>query len=106
MYSTFTGLADEADANKIAPVLQKFAEYCQPQKNVPFERYRFNRRTQEAGESYDQYKTSLRKLAASCDFDSITPDKMLRDRLVFGIRDSKVRQRLLRESNLDSRKDR
>ena len=100
VYSTFTGWADEADANKIAPVLQKFAEYCQPRKNVPFERYRLNRRTQEAGESYDQYKTVLRKLAASCDFDTITPDEMLRDRLVFGIRDSKVRERLLRESNL------
>ena len=100
VYSTFTGWADEADANKIAPVLQKFAEYCQSRKNVPFERYRFNRRTQEAGESYDQYKTVLRKLAASCDFDTITPDEMLRDHLVFGIRDSKVRERLLRESNL------
>ena len=100
VYSTFTGWADEADANKLAPVLQKFAEYCQSRKNVPFERYRFNRRTQEAGESYDQYKTALRKLAASCDFDTITPDEMLRDHLVFGIRDSKVRERLLRESNL------
>ena len=100
VYSTFTDWADEADATKIAPVLQKFAEYCQPRKNVPFERYRFNRRTQEAGESYDQYKTALRKLAESCDFDTITPDEMLRDRLVFGIRDSKVRERLLRESKL------
>lgn len=67
---------------------------------MPFERYRFNRRTQEAGESYDQYKTALRKLAESCDFDTITPDEMLRDRLIFGIRDSKVRERLLRESKL------
>ena len=30
LYSKFTGWADEADANKIAPVLQKFAEYCKP----------------------------------------------------------------------------
>ena len=100
VYSTFTDWANEGDENKIAPVLQKFAEYCQPRKNVPFERYRFNRRTQEAGESYDQYKTALRKLAEGCDFDTITPDEMLRDRLIFGIRDSKVRERLLRESKL------
>ena len=101
VYSTFTDWAVEGDQNKIAPVLQKFAEYCQPRKNVPFERYRFNRRTQEVGESYDQYKTALRKLAEGCDFDTITPDEMLRDRLIFGIRDSKVRERLLRESKLD-----
>ena len=83
-----------------SPVLSKFAEYCQPRKNVPFERYRFNIRTQEQGESYDQYRTALRKLAEGCSFETITPEEILRDRLVFGIRDTKVRERLLRESNL------
>ena len=34
-------------------------------------------------------------------FDTINPDKILRDRLIFGIRDSKVRERLLRESKLN-----
>lgn len=80
--------------------MTKFAEYCQPRKNVPFERYRFNRRSQEAGETYDQYKTALRKLAAGCEFNTITPDEILRDRLIFGIRDTKVRERLLREAAL------
>ncbi|KAL9977292.1 hypothetical protein ACROYT_G014681 [Oculina patagonica] len=90
VYSTFTDWAEEGDQDKIAPVLQKFAEYCQPHKNVPFERYRFNRRTQEVGESYDQYKSALRKLAEGCDFDTITPNEILRDRLIFGIRDTKL----------------
>ena len=36
---------DEAgDQDEIAPVLRKFTEYCQPRKNIPTERYRFNRR--------------------------------------------------------------
>ena len=39
-------------------------------------------------------------LADSCAFQSITPDEILRDRLVFGIQDDKVRERLLRESGL------
>ena len=88
------------DARKIGPVLAKFANYCQPRKNIPFERYKFNRRTQEAGESYDQYRTALRKLAEGCAFETIAPDEILRDRLVFGIRDDKVRERLLKEANL------
>lgn len=96
VYSTF----DETDNDKIAPVLQKFEEYCQPRKNVPFERYRFNKHAQEAGETYDQYKTALRKLAEGCEFASITPEEILRDRLVFGIREAKVRERLLREAKL------
>ena len=100
VYSTFTGWENAGDSKKIAPVLEQFGGYCEPQKNTPFERYRFNRRCQEAGESYDQYRTALRKLAANCDFGSITPDELLRDRLVFGVRDSKIRERLLREPAL------
>jgi len=97
VYSTFDW-ADKANKNKIEPVLQQFADYCQPRKNIPFEPYHFNKRAQEAGESYDQYKTALRKLAKGCEFDTITLKDILRDRLVFAIRDAKVRERLLRES--------
>ena len=85
-------------------MLQKFAEYCQLRKNVPFKRYRFNRRSQEPGETYDQYRTALRKLAEGCEFEAITPDEILRDRLVFGVRDDNVRERLLRESKLTLQK--
>ena len=98
VYSTFT--LDEGEINKIEPVLKKFADYCQPRKNVPFERYRFNQRMQEPGESYEHYRTALRKLAEGCDFDTITPDEILRDRLVVGILDTKVRERLLRETSV------
>ena len=96
-------LTKAGDARKIGPVLAKFANYCQARKNIPFERYKFNRRTQEAGESYDQYRTALRKLAEGCAFETTTPDEILRDRLAFGIRYDKVRERLLREANLTRR---
>lgn len=55
---------------------------------------------EEEGESYDQYKTALRKVAEGCDFNSITPGEILRDR----IQANKVRERLLRESNLTLQK--
>ena len=100
VFGTFTNWVNEGDDNKIEPVLQKFADYCQPRKSVPFERYCFNRRVQESGESYEQYRTALRKLSEGCEFESITPGEILRDRLVFGIRDNKVRERLLREPRL------
>lgn len=38
VYSTFTDWEREGDDKKIAPVLKKFATYCKPQQNVPFER--------------------------------------------------------------------
>ena len=100
VFSTFNDWARAGDETKIEPVLQKFEQYCEPHRNVPFERYRFNRRVQEAGETYDQYRTALLKLAAGCDFQTISPNEILRDRLVFGVSDAKVRERLLRESKL------
>ena len=100
VFSTFTEWDSDGDQAKIQPVLKKFEQYCEPHRNVPFERYRFNRRIQEAGETYDQYRTALRKLAEGCDFQTITPDEILRDRLVFGVKDAKVRERLLRETKL------
>ena len=99
VYSTFAW-ATPGDSKKIAPVLKNFKEYCQPLRNVPFERYIFNKRAQEAGESYDQYRTALRKLSENCSFHTITADEILRDRLVFGIQNNRVRERLLRESGL------
>ena len=63
VYSTLRDWAQDGDDRRIVPVLRKFAEYCQPRKNVPFERYKFNKRMQESGESYEQYKTTLRKLS-------------------------------------------
>lgn len=66
--------------------------------SVTFERFRFNKRSKQTGETYDQYKTALRKLAEGCEFHTITPEKILRGRLVFGICDVNVRERLLRDS--------
>ena len=87
VFSTFTDWAEEGDVTRIEPVLMKFQQY--PCKNVPFERYHFNRRTQEPEEAYDQYRTALRKLAEGCEFQTITPGKIHWNRLIFGIKDEK-----------------
>ena len=50
--------------------------------------------------TYDQYRTALLNIAAGCEFEKMTPDEILRDRLVFGIRDNTVQERLLRKSTL------
>ena len=100
VFAMFTDWASDTYQNKIQPVLQKFAVYYQPLKNVPFERYKFYSRMPESGESYDHHQTALRQLVERCEFESITPNQILRDKLVFGIfRDSKVRERLLHEKN-------
>ena len=53
---------NEGNDAKIEGVLTIFEQHCWPRKNVPFELYRFNQRIQEPGETYNQYRTALRKI--------------------------------------------
>ena len=56
VYQTFH-FDNAGDEKKIAPVLKKFEDYCQPRKHVPFARYLFHQRHQQVGESYEKYKS-------------------------------------------------
>ena len=86
------------DDSTIEDVLAKFDEYCEPRTQVIYERYRFNNRNQEPGESIASYLKELSQ------HESITPDDILRDRIVLGIRDDKMRERLLRLNDLTLQK--
>ena len=80
-----------------------FKIYCNPRKNITFERHKFNIRNQEENESIDQYVTVLRTLAATCEFQTLH-DGLIRDRIVCGIRNQTIKERLLRESELTPQK--
>ena len=81
----------EADQRSVEKVIQKFGEYVQPKVNIAVERFKFNSRNQGMGELFNQYVTILRQMAARCGHDKITLDELLRDRIIFGIGDGKVR---------------
>ena len=65
---------------------------------MPFERYCFYKRQPQPGEPLDQYVTALRQMAD--DFDIIPRDEILRDRILFGISDGRIRETLLRKEDL------
>ena len=58
IYATFT--FPEAEKDKIEPLKKRFAEYCEPKKNVTVMRYTFNSRNQQSGERFHDYLTSLK----------------------------------------------
>ena len=99
VFRTFTWASPD-DAKKISAVVSKFEEYCIPRENTIYERFLFFTREQRESETVDQYLTELRQIAANCDFESITPDQLLRDRLVTGTKTAKVREHLLKEKKL------
>ena len=67
---------------------------------VIYERWRFNTRNQEEGETFRDYVTELRRLARGCEFDSITPQQILRDRIVCGIKDKNLIRSMIGKKDL------
>lgn len=80
-------------------VLTKFDEHFLPKTNVTMERFIFNSRSQKEGEDIKTYVAELRRLSQTCDFEELC-ESLIRDRIICGLRDHKVRQRLLREPDL------
>ena len=80
-------------------VLAKFDAHFKVRKNIIFERARFNPRTQEDDESVDQFITSLYSLAENCEFGPMK-DKLIQDRLVVGIKDVTLSERLQTDETL------
>ena len=74
-------------------VTKKFEAYFNVRRNKIFERARFNLRKQEEGESVDQFITSLYRLAEHCDYGTLK-NELIRDRIVVGLRDAKISEKL------------
>ena len=101
VFNTFS-FTDEEEGD-FDSVIEKFNAYCNPKKNETYERYVFHSRKQLQGEPIEQFVTDLKLKAQTCQFDNLK-DSMIRDRLVLGVTNTRVRERLLREDNLDLEK--
>ena len=80
-------------------VLEKFHQFFKVRKNVIFERAKFNRRCQGDTESAEQFITSLYSLAKDCAYGDLK-DQMIMDRIVVGIRDRALSEKLQMDPDL------
>ena len=95
-----TLMSDVTTARRtVKNMMERFDGHCNPKVNETVERYRFFMRNQGQDENIDTYVTDLRMLSSTCNFGQIR-DSLIRDRIVCGIIDSGLRERLLREDNL------
>ena len=97
IYNTFNVV--EGEQNKLQSLFDAFDGYCKPKENTTVERCRFNLRNQSKTETIDQYITELRVLAKTCKLGNLQ-DELLRDRIVCGICNDKLKERLLRDDKL------
>ena len=90
----------ETTFKKIVDTLEK---HFSPKPSEIVERYKFHSRNRNEDEGIAAYVAELRKLTEHCNFGETLPE-MLRDRLVCGINNKKIQQRLLAEQELTLKK--
>ncbi len=78
---------------------QTLSNHYSPPPSEVIQRFRFNSRCRQAGESVAAYVADLRRLAEFCNFGT-TLKKMLRDRLVSGVNSESIQKKLLGERDL------
>ena len=89
----------DMDRRKYDTVKEKFDGYFIRRRNVIYERAKFNRRKQEEGETVEAFVTALYALAEFCGYGDLH-DEMIRDRIVVGIRNSTLSEKLQLDSRL------
>ena len=89
----------EDDKKVYETVKEKFDSYFVKRRNVIFERAKFNRRCQKQDESVDSFITALHGLAEKCNFGTLR-EELIRDRLVVGLSDSTLSEKLQLDAEL------
>jgi len=99
--ASFSLSAEESKTYGI--VKSKFDNHFVKRRNVIYERAKFNMRRQREGESVDTFVTSLYTLAEHCQY-GVLHDEMIRDRIVVGIRNTALSERMQLQPDLNLEK--
>ena len=87
----------DAEAKLLKTYYDKYKAHVTPQSNEVFARYKFHARVQSNGESFESFVTDLKLLVQDCAYNDA--DKMIRDRIVFGVTSSTIREKLINKGN-------
>ncbi len=94
------GLTLTADEKKkYTDVKAGFDAFFVPKKNVIYERAKFNQRVQLPGETVDSFITALYGLAEHCNYGQLQ-NELIRDRLVVGLRNVSLSEKLQLDRDL------
>ncbi|UYV80387.1 K02A2.6-like [Cordylochernes scorpioides] len=80
-------------------VIECFESHFIPRRNIIYERARFNQRCQQEGEKVNGFITALHSLAEHCNFEMLH-DELIRDRIVVGVRDRALSERMQLDTDL------
>ena len=90
------------DRKKYKDTVEKFEKELSGMKRVVFSRYKFWEYTRGEQQPFEEYLTQLKVLARACEFSE--ENNMIRDKIVFQTKERPLKERLLRETELDLEK--
>ena len=90
---------EEPEDKTYEQIVKCLDELFDPKPLEMVELWKFRQRLQTEGETVTEFITALQKVAANCDFGQYLT-KALRNQLVFGVRNPRIRNRLIEERNL------
>ena len=91
------GMTD-AHAKELKFYWQNFEEYVNPQANFLIARHKL-RNSYQGDKTFEEFLTEIRLTNADCGYHDNVKDEMLRDTIVFGIKDEKVRLKCIEKGN-------
>ena len=98
IYETFN-FDNPGDEIRLASVLQKFSEYCNPRKNITITRHKFFTYQQHEGQNFHDFITELEKFSSEYEFETLH-DSLIKHMIVCDMNDYSLREHLLCESEL------
>ena len=100
VYNGFKFGEDE-DKKNLKDIIAKFDQHFLGETKEFFERFKFNKRNQQPGETIDQYVSVLRNMAKTCGMCDCMREKLLMDRLLLGVTDEIMRERCISSADMD-----
>ena len=96
IYGTWTLTNDEKKS--LEAHYNKFKAYVEPKSNRVFARYKFQCIVQSNGDTIEQFVTALKVGVKDCGYGD-KANEMVRDRIVFGVKSDKIREKLINEGS-------
>jgi len=92
------------EASNPESIIEKLEGFARGIINETMERHSFHNRQQEEEEKFDDFLTDIKVLSKNCKFCIQCYPSILRDHIVGGIRYDRIRQKLLADLSLRSKK--
>ncbi|XP_067630117.1 uncharacterized protein [Eurosta solidaginis] len=99
--------SDTVSNRKLEDILKEFDKFCIPKSNPTLESFKLNNIVQKEGQPFSEFETDLRKQLQLCNFSCRCEcgkvlkyeERILKDRIIIGVRDMKLQLKLLEGSN-------